>query len=257
MYEELKAALRAGEIMLKNGSETFRVQYIIKKMLKNKDITNTEVIVIGTAMIATIELENQNPITLSKTIDRRKNNLQKLSLVTKVADDYAKNKIDLPDVLRQLEEIDKIITYPFWLKVICTSLGTFAFTLGYGGSLTGATIMFLITLVPAYFIQLFFKKNVPYFISNILAGALISTFSLIAFNINPLLQYDKMIASAIIILTPGVMAVTAIRDVVNGDFITGASRGMEALLSAAGLSIGVGFIFALYVFATGGTVWQF
>ena len=28
MYEELKAALKAGEIMLRNGSETFRVQYI-------------------------------------------------------------------------------------------------------------------------------------------------------------------------------------------------------------------------------------
>lgn len=257
MYEELKAALKAGEIMLRNGSETFRVQYIIKKMLVNENIINKDVIVIGTAMIATIELKDGHPITLSRSIERRKNNLQKLSMVTKVVDDYSKNKINLNEVMEKLEKIDTTVTYPFWLKVICTSLGTFSFTLGYGGSLTGAITMFLITIIPAYFIQLFFKKNVPYFISNILAGALISIFSLIAFNINPLLQYDKMIASAIIILTPGIMAVTAIRDVVNGDFITGASRGMEALLSATGLSIGVGFIFALYVLFTGGTVWTF
>lgn len=257
MYEELKAALKAGEIMLRNGSETFRVQYIIKKMLKNNNIIDRDVIVIGTAMIATIELKDGNPITLSRSIVRRRNNLQKLSMVTKVVDDYANDRLNLNEVMEKLEKIDSTVTYPFWLKVICTSLATFSFTLGYGGSLTGAITMFLITIVPAYFIYIFHKKNVPFFISNILAGALISIFSLVAFNINPLLQYDKMIASAIIILTPGVMAVTAIRDVVNGDFITGASRSIEALLSATGLSIGVGFIFALYVFFTGGTVWTF
>lgn len=257
MYEELKAALKAGEIMLKNGSETFRVQYIIKKMLINKNIVNKDVIVIGTAMIVTIDLKDGNPITLSKSILRRSNNLQKLSMVTKVVDDYANNRIHLNEVIEKLEKIDITITYPFWLKIICTSLATFFFTLGYGGSLTGAITIFFITIVPVYFIYIFYKKNVPFFITNILGGALISIFSLVAFNINPLLQYDKMIASAIIILTPGVMAVIAIRDIVNGDFITGASRSIEALLTATGLSIGVGFIFALYVFFTGGTVWTF
>ena len=257
MYDELKVALKAGEIMLRNGSETFRVQYIIKKMLSNLEIRSNDVIVIGTAIIVSIEKNDGMPITLSKSIDRRKNNLQKLSLVTNVADDYIKNKISLIDTMEKLEAIDVIQIYPFWLRVIGISLGTFSFTLGFGGSLTGAISIFLITLFPAYFIQLFFKNNVPYFISNILAGAVISIFSLIAFNINPLLQYDKMIASAIIILTPGIAAITAIRDVVNGDFITGASRGMEAILSAAGLSIGVGLIFALYVFLTGGGIWQF
>ncbi|MDD2371710.1 MAG: threonine/serine exporter family protein [Firmicutes bacterium] len=257
MYDELKVALKAGEIMLRNGSETFRVQYIIKKMLKNLEITSDDVVVIGTAIIVTIEPKKGNPITLSRSIPRRMNNLQKLSLVTKVVDDYSKNIINMSESMEKLNTIDNTITYPFWLKVIGTSLGTFSFTLGFGGSLTGAIAIFLITLFPAYFIQVFYKNNVPYFISNILAGALISIFSLIAFNFYPLLQYDKMIASAIVILTPGIAAITAIRDVVNGDFITGASRGMEALLSAAGLSIGVGFIFALYVFITGGGVWQF
>ncbi len=257
MNDELKVALRAGELMLRNGSETSRVQYIIKKMLKNLEITSKNVIVIGTAIIISIEQSNGVPITISKSIDRRNNNLQKLSLVTKVADDYSKNKINISETMEKLNIIDTTVTYPFWLRVVGTSLATFSFTLGFGGSIIGAISIFFITLFPAYFIQLLFKKNVPYFMSNILAGALISIFSLIAFTINPLLQYDKMIASAIIILTPGIAAITAIRDVVNGDFITGASRGMEALLSATGLSIGVGFIFAIYISITGGGVWQF
>ncbi len=257
MYDELKVALKAGEIMLRNGSETFRVQYIIKKMLTDLDIISKDVIVIGRAIIVSIEMKDKYPITLTKSIVKRMNNLQKLSLVTKVADDYSKHKISINETMNKLNNIDNIITYPFWLRVIGTGLGTFSFTLGFGGSFTGAVAIFLITLFPAYFIEILYKNNVPYFISNILAGALISTLSLIVFNFYPLLQYDKMIASAIVILTPGIAAITAIRDVVNGDFITGASRGIEAILSATALSIGVGFIFALYVFITGGGVWQF
>ena len=257
MYDELKAAVKAGEIMLKNGSETFRVQNIIKLMLKNKDIISREVIVIGTAIIATIEIKNRNPITLSKSIDRRKHNLQKLSLVSKIADDYADNKISADEAIEKLERVDNTHTYPGWLKALCTSIGTGCFTIGYGGSFSGALAIFLITLIPAYFIQLFYRKNLPFFLSNVLAGGLISAFCLIALSINPLLQFDKMIASVIVILAPGIMAVTAIRDVVNGDFITGASRGIEALISAAGLSIGVGVIFAFYISMTGGVIWQF
>ena len=96
----------------------------------------------------------------------------------------------------------------------------------------------------------------PFFLSNILAGAVISFLSLITFQFYPEMQYDKMISSVIIILTPGVMAVTAIRDLVNGDFITGASRGIDAIILAAGLSIGVGAVLSLYLFISGGVIWK-
>ena len=140
---------------------------------------------------------------------------------------------------------------------LTTALAVSAFTVGYGGNLFGALAILLITLLPAYVIEVFRRNNIPFFLSNILAGIVISFLSVIAYQFYPQIQYDKMIASVIIILTPGIMAITAIRDLVNGDFITGASRSLEALILATGLSIGVGFILYIYSLITGGVVWKF
>lgn len=256
MSKNLSLALRAGEIMLKNGSETYRAQNIINLILKDKDIIDKNITIIGTAIIITVQYADQPPITMTKSIARRTNNLHKLSFVSKLALEYNQGKSDLLKLEKALEAIDISITYPVWIKVIATSLATALFTLGYGGTLAGALAIFFITILPAYLIQYFMRQNMPFFLSNILAGAVISFLSLITFQFYPEMQYDKMISSVIIILTPGVMAVTAIRDLVNGDFITGASRGIDAIILAAGLSIGVGAVLSLYLFISGGVIWK-
>lgn len=257
MVDELKTAIKAGEIMLRNGSETFRVQSVIEMFLKDGNIEYKDIIVIGTAIIVTLQPYEGPPLTMSRSIDRRKNNLRKLSLVTRVGEDYGEGRIPIEEAGRRLEAIDHQFVYKPWVKVLATCLSTAFFTIGYGSELGAALAIFLITLIPAYFIQLSLRKNIAFFLSNILSGALVSLFSLIVLSFYPLLQFDKMIASVIIVFTPGILAVTAIRDVVNGDFITGASRAIEALTLAAGLGIGVGFVFSVYVFISGGVVWTF
>ena len=80
MSKNLSLALRAGEIMLKNGSETYRAQNIINLILKDKDIIDKNITIIGTAIIITVQYADQPPITMTKSIARRTNNLHKLVL---------------------------------------------------------------------------------------------------------------------------------------------------------------------------------
>ena len=257
MYKSLELAIKAGEIMLKNGSETFRAQNIINLILIDPSITSRNITIIGTAIIVTVQIDDSLPFTMSKSIIRRNNNLHKMSLVTKIAEKYNAGKISLDTLEKELIDLDKSITYSVPVKIIATALATACFTLGYGATIWGALAIFLITLLPAYLIHIFLRNNMPFFLSNILAGAVISFLSILTYQFYPQIQYDKMIASVIIILTPGVMAITAIRDLVNGDFITGASRGIEAVILATGLSIGVGFVLYLYSLAIGGVIWKF
>lgn len=257
MYKSLEVALRAGEIMLKNGSETFRAQNIMELILDDTDAKDRNVTIIGSAIILTIQDEKGMPYTMSKSIFKRKNNLHKIGYVSQISEKYSKGEISLDSLKEKLEKVDNSTTYPPVVKIITTALAVSAFTVGYGGNLFGALAILLITLLPAYVIEVFRRNNIPFFLSNILAGIVISFLSVIAYQFYPQIQYDKMIASVIIILTPGIMAITAIRDLVNGDFITGASRSLEALILATGLSIGVGFILYIYSLITGGVVWKF
>lgn len=257
MYDYLNTALNAGEIMLRNGSDTNRVQRIIELILDQPTVIGKDIIVIGTAIIITVRFTNRDPITMTRVIEKRMHNLQKLTLVTRVAEKVSIGTMTLPEANLALEEINSKITYSIYQKVIAISTVSALFTLGFGGTFDAALIIALITIIPAFFMQYSYMKNLPFFLSNIIAGALVSTLSLLVLSIHPLLHFDKMLSSVIVIFTPGIMAITAIRDVVNGDFITGASRGIESIMLAAGLSIGVGVIFAFYVFITGGIIWRF
>lgn len=257
MYSYLNTALKAGEIMLRNGSDTYRIQRVMELILSGPEILRSDIIVIGTALIVTVIYKDHDPVTMTRVIDKRMQSLRKLSLVTKVAESVRNGRATLEEADEQLERIDAMQPYTLIQKVLTTSLVSALFTLGFGGTFRAALAIALITLIPSAFMQLSYTRNYPFFLSNIITGGIVSLLSLMVLQFLPLLHFDKMIASVIVIFTPGVMAVTAIRDAVNGDFITGASRGIEAILLAAGLSIGVGAVFTLYVYLTGGVIWTF
>ena len=52
-------------------------------------------------------------------------------------------------------------------------------------------------------------------------------------------------------LVPGVAITTAIRDVINGDLVSGVSRAADAFITAALIAAGVGFALKLYSMAGG------
>lgn len=257
MHKTILLALQAGEIMLRNGSDTARVHRTVERFLEGDEIERTDIVVLGPSIYVTVVPHNGEPISMIRCIDSRMNNLQKLSMVTRIVDRYTTGGMTLDDAMEQLDKIYSLVTYPVWLKVASTCIVAFLFTIGFGGTIQSGLVNALITFFPATFMQFAYRKELPFFLSNIVAGGLISIMSLLLLSFHPLLHFDVMIASVIVIFTPGIMAITAIRDAVAGDFITGASRGIEALLLATALALGVGSIFALYMVMTGGASWTF
>lgn len=260
MYDVLNMALLAGKIMLKNGSETYRVHNTIYQILAAKKIKeeHVDILVVGTGIIVTIVPKDDDgpPITMNKSVDRRVNNLEKISLVSKVAKRFSNRSISVEQATKELNRIDDKISYNIIIKAIATSLGTACFSIAFGGSLVEGLFTFLATIGPAFFINYARRNDFPFFLSNMVAGALVATLALFFLSMNLVMSVNAMIASVIIILTPGVVAVTAIRDMVNGDFITGASRGIDAIIQAASLALGVGAIFSVYYNLFGGIAWM-
>ena len=57
---------------------------------------------------------------------------------------------------------------------------------------------------------------------------------------------DTVIISAIMPLVPGVAITNAIRDTLQGDYLSGGARVLEAFLKAASIALGVGIGMALF-----------
>ena len=55
-------------------------------------------------------------------------------------------------------------------------------------------------------------------------------------------------------LVPGIALTTSIRDLFNGDYVSGTIHLMDALLTAFCIAVGVGTIITLYQYVPGGVI---
>ena len=77
--------------------------------------------------------------------------------------------------------------------------------------------------------------------TNALSGVLIAIFATLVQGIlMPTIAKDIIIISAIMPIVPGVAITNAIRDTLQGDYLSGCARILEALLIAAAIAVGVG-----------------
>ena len=61
----------------------------------------------------------------------------------------------------------------------------------------------------------------------------------------PSLNMDIVIVSSIMPIVPGVAITNAIRDILQGDYLSGCARTLEAFLKAASIALGAGIGMAL------------
>ena len=66
------------------------------------------------------------------------------------------------------------------------------------------------------------------------------------------LDMDIVIVSAIMPIVPGVAITNAIRDTLQGDYLSGCARILEAFLKAASIALGVGLGMSLFDMLIGG-----
>ena len=70
----------------------------------------------------------------------------------------------------------------------------------------------------------------------------------------PSLNMDIVIVSAIMPIVPGVAITNAIRDTLQGDYLSGCARILEAFLKAASIALGVGIGMAVLEMLIGGAL---
>ncbi|MBC7960172.1 MAG: threonine/serine exporter family protein, partial [Vallitaleaceae bacterium] len=97
------------------------------------------------------------------------------------------------------------------------------------------------------------KVDTSKFFGDIIGGALVAIVGLILFYYAHLgTNFDLIIIGGIMPLVPGVALTNAIRDTIQGDFLSGISRTADAFIVAMSVAVGVGSILKLYNVYMGG-----
>ncbi len=255
-------ALYAGEIMLKSGAETYRVEDTITRLCKSRNFPYVEAYVTPTGIFVSVDSKGESQdeiVTYIKRIKSRGINLNKVAEVNNFSRRFVESNMPLDEALATLKAIDNLKPFSQHVDALLGGgLSGAFFALLFGGNLPAFLGAFIAGSIVSYTLSDLAKTEFPPFLSNICGGSIAALVAIILSYISPLinvnLDVDIVITGAIMVMVPGVAITNAVRDSIAGDLVSGLARAAEAIIIATSIAVGVGFILKLWQIVLGGSL---
>ena len=118
-------AVLAGEIMLRSGAETYRVEDTIKHILDTAGTAETEALVMLTGIIVTINRPGQEPVTIMRRVHDRGTNMHRIVEVNEISRKYCAGELSAEETQQKLKNIKgrqyTVQISSFILNILCTA----------------------------------------------------------------------------------------------------------------------------------------
>ena len=234
----MKTAALAGELMLCSGAETYRVEDTMHHILKTADnLEMAEVLVIMTGITATIKQKDENVISIVKRVNRRTTNMSRIMEVNDISRRYCGEEITLEEAYKELSGLKKNIYSRLEnrLGVLGICVG---FSIFFGGGIREILVTLLVGLVLTACMTIGDKMRFHAYLQDVFGSFGIAVSSLLLSSLVKV-NLDTVIISSIMPMVPGVAITNAVRDTLQGDYLSGSARVLEAFLKAAGIAVGI------------------
>ena len=245
LTEIVRIATLAGEILLKNGAETFRVEDTMERVAKACGAYRVDTFVTPTGVFISIRQENGKTLTGLKRINKRRNRLDRIAKVNEVSRALVEGRVDYQTALEQLRQIAKAKNTFSWLTAILASgvVGSGTAVIQNGG-IGEVLVAFLAAALVRSIAHLIVRLNGVPFVFEFLGGATTALLGVWACKFYPQLYLDAIIVGGIMPMVPGVAITNSLRDLMAGFLLTGVARGMEAMVTTAAVAMGVMIVLA-------------
>lgn len=243
----LDTAVLAGEIMLCSGAETYRVEDTMYHILKTSEAESIEALALMTGIVATLNSPDmEQPMTIMKAVNDRTTNLNHIIQVNDISRRYCGGELTLEETYRKLKQIGGMQYCRTLCNIALVGVAS-GFAMMFGGTFLDVVVTAMVGILLAGIISLGQKLRMNVIIVDILSsmGIAVLAIAMKTYAIQTI-NMDTVIISAIMPLVPGVAITNAIRDTLQGDYLSGGARVLEAFLKAASIALGVGIGMAIF-----------
>ena len=245
-------SFRMGEALLRNGAEIFRVQETMERVAHAYGIDEYNVYVLSNAIFANAVENGRRVETKLKFIPGSTIHFGRIAGINQLSREIACGGISISEACGRLHSIAGIpYTHSLALTISC-GVGSACFSYLFGGSVFDALAALVCGIVLQVFLNLIDRRAASKFITNLASSALVACCAVALFSLGLGDSLDKIIIGSIIRLVPGVALTTSIRDFLNGDYLSGTIRMIDAFLIGGCIAIGVGAVVMLYFNFAGG-----
>ena len=195
--------MAAGQTLLENGAEVFRVEQTMEIMARSFHLREFHVYVLTNGIFASAGTAEISEV---RNVPVRTTHLGRVAAVNELSRQIAQTGMTLDEAESRLVLARQLPFPKDHVQLLSGLCGAFCFAMMFGGNLRSALAA---------------------------AGA------------------SHAIIGTLMILTPGIAFTMGIRDFVQGDYLSGTIRMIDALLIAASIAIGTGLVLRLYTVFTG------
>ena len=231
-------AILLGEIMLKNGAETNRVEDAMHKLLRTTKMKHIEAVVMTTSIIVTLSDPSIEHITAVSRIHERVTNLNRVDKANSLVNKYCKKEIDLEELFRNLKELKQLNQYNNLLKALGLILIPPAFTIMLNGTYLDAISALICGILITILNKAFSYIKINDFMKN---AIIVMIVSFMASVLSKLISSDvqSVVVGFIMPYVPGIAITNAVRDTFNADYMSGSARLLDAIVQALAVALGV------------------
>lgn len=274
----LELVTRIGEVLLKNGGEIFRVQQTMQLVAKAYGIPGFQVYVLANGLFVSMQEEGR---TITRPVESgdvagqehlfgqehlasqahlasqvryvplSSVHLGRVAAVNNLSREIVAQKYTVEEASRKIEQIDKLPFTSNAVQTLMSGLGAGAFCILFGGSLLDSAAAFLSGLALWLFVLFLTARGANKIMVNILASALVTAMGVLFFHLFSFGDsMDMIVIGSIVPLLPGVPLTNSIRDYLNGDYLSGTIRMIDAVLVACCIALGVGIVLRVFQLVT-------
>ena len=244
--------MAAGQTLLENGAEVFRVEQTMEIMACSFHLREFHVYVLTNGIFASAGTAEISEV---RNVPDRTIHLGRVDAVNTLSRQIAAGMLSLDEAESRLVQARRIPFPQNHIQLVAGTIGSFCFSLMFGGTLLSALVSGLAGLAASAYLLLCEQHGIPGGFQKISTAALITLVSILGcLPLGAAASVSHAVIGALMILTPGVAFTMGLRDFVHGDYLSGTIRMIDAILIAASIAIGTGLVLGLYTWITGVTV---
>lgn len=229
----------AGQTLLENGSEVFRVQQTMEIMARSLGLEDFNVYVLTNGIFASARSPDSSE-SLTRHVPLVSIHLGRVEAVNELSRELAAGKLNLDEAEQRLQDARALPPAPPRVLRLAGAAGAACFGYLFGGGLAEALVAGIAGYLEVVVSQQLSAHKINRIFTIIVAAVVVTACAIsMRLLLLPGLQVNFAIIGALMVLTPGVALTMGIRDILNADYLSGSIRLLDAVLVAGSIACGV------------------
>lgn len=250
--EVAELAIEAGRLLLENGAEISRVEETMDRICTHYGVHSANAFVLSNGIFITLGGKREPVYAKVEHIPVGKTYLGRVAAVNQLSREIVGGYHTVEEAFEILERIRSMPEKRSFMQVLASGVGSAAFCFLFGGSLRDAGCAMAAGLLLYLYVLRISERYLSKIVGIIGGGALVTLICALLYGTGLGQHMNFMVIGSIMPLVPGVGFVNAIRDIADGDYISGAVRMLDTLLIFFCIAIGVGMAYSVAAKMIGG-----